>query len=307
MNTIKFYLKLIYTLLAIHLSVYAVALARYEFAVFSLDAKIANLITLSEGKYGILALERIPSMKLKIPVEPKIYNIIGGIQSLLPFFDLEHPMIYEELSHLLAHNKKILKNLDLIGFKFIGTKLIKGKTFLEDSIERGADFKRSNFIKLDLSKAVLKNNLFQESNFYEVKFQFADMHNTNFAFTTFNECDLSEANLEQSNFCEASFVNTKYSATTNLQKVNFIGADLTGFDFRNNENLPRLKGAFYNSKKFDVIKDNDDGNIILFLATAFPNSFKKFNEEPESYIIHPTKFPPGFDPEAHGMIDVSKW
>ena len=63
MNTIKFYLKLIYTILAIHLSVYAVALARYEFAVFSLDAKIANLITLSEGKYGILALERIPVVR----------------------------------------------------------------------------------------------------------------------------------------------------------------------------------------------------------------------------------------------------
>lgn len=307
MNKFKFYLKLIYTILAIHLSVYAVSLARYEFAVFSLDAKMANLITLSEGKYGILTLERIPSMKLKIPVEPKIYNIIGSIQSLLPFFDLEHPMIYEELSHLLAYNKKIVKNLDLIGFKFIGTKLIKGKSFWEDSIERGADFKRSHFIKLNLSNAVLKNNLFQESKFYEVNFQFADMHNTNFAFTTFNECDLSEANLTQSNFCEASFVNIKYSARTNLQKANFIGADLTGFDFKNNENLPRLKGAFYNSKKIDVIKDNDNGDIILFLATDFPNSFRKFNEEPKSYIIPTTKFHSGFDPEKYGMIDISKW
>ena len=59
-SKIKFYFRLIYGILAIHLSVYAVALARYEFAVFSLDAKIANLITLSEGKDKSLALRTIP-------------------------------------------------------------------------------------------------------------------------------------------------------------------------------------------------------------------------------------------------------
>jgi hypothetical protein len=38
-----------------------------------------------------------------------------------------------------------------------------------------------------------------------------------------------------------------------------------------------------------------------FLTLNFPSCVKDYKEFP------PTKFPEGFDPEAHGMIDISKW
>ena len=87
-SKVKFYFHLIYGILAIHLSVYAVALARYEFAVFSLDNKITNIATISEGQSKERALSRIAFLsKEEIPVEPIIYNIFSSLKSLFPYFD----------------------------------------------------------------------------------------------------------------------------------------------------------------------------------------------------------------------------
>jgi len=81
----KFYFHLIYGILAIHLTVYAVALARYEFIVFSFDTKITNIAML-DGKIKDRALSRIVELsKKQVPVEPVIYNIVSSIKSLSLF------------------------------------------------------------------------------------------------------------------------------------------------------------------------------------------------------------------------------
>lgn len=233
---VKFYFRLIYGILAIHLSVYAVALARYEFAVFSLDAKIANLITLSEGKDKSLALRTIPRLQLEIPVEPRVYDIFSSIKSLFPCFDDNTPEAYKELSYLLAHNKFYLKGLDLSDFKFV-----TGKDF-----KSSPDFRFANFNDVGLIRANLAYNFFQDSNFFAVDFSEAQMNNADFAFSTFEGCALHMANLEFSNLCGVNFVNIELGVL-NLSHTNLVGADLSGFLLHPSESLPNLNGAYYNS------------------------------------------------------------
>ena len=131
---------------------YAVALARHEFVVFSLDTKISNLITFSEGKNYKTVLERIPLLlQTKIPVEPKIYNIFSSIKSLFPQCDNEFNLdSYKELSYLLSMYKSDLKNINLNGFIFLGS--------IGDS--KAANFTHSSFNDVKLQRAVLSFNQF---------------------------------------------------------------------------------------------------------------------------------------------------
>ncbi len=139
-SKVKFYFHLIYGILGLHLTVYAVGLARHEFAIFLLNSQITNITTLSEGKNPNLALQGIPRLQKKLPVEPKIYNIITSIKSLFPCFDDYNLGAYQELSYLLAHHKDSLKNLNLNGFTFLG---------LSDDPEAG-NFKYSDFQNVKL-------------------------------------------------------------------------------------------------------------------------------------------------------------
>lgn len=281
----KFYFHLIYGILAIHLSVYAVALARYEFALFTLDTKISNLITLSEGKNPKVAFETIASLSNKlIPVEPIIYNILSSIESLLPWFDGYNVEAQKELSRLLAYHKANLNGLDLEGFIFVG----------KTEFKNGADFRYSSFNDIGLVKATLKDNIFQYSDFFAVDFSEAKMNNTDFAFSTFEGCALHMANFESSNLCGVNFVNIKLGIL-NLSYANLVGADLSGFLFHPTESLANLNGAYYNSDPVKWYKEKQ----MKFI--------KRFPSCEDAFPFTPTKFPEGFDPEAHGMIDISKW
>lgn len=84
---VKFYFYLIYGILGLHLTVYAVGLARHEFEIFLLNSQITNITTLSEGKNPNLALQGIPRLQKRLPVEPKIYNIVTSIKSLFLGFE----------------------------------------------------------------------------------------------------------------------------------------------------------------------------------------------------------------------------
>lgn len=294
-SKVKFYFHLIYGILAIHLSVYAVALARYEFAVFSFDTKITNLVTLSEGKNPKAAFETIASLSNKpIPVEPIIYNLLSSIKSLLPWFDGYNGRAQKELNHLLAYHKNSLKNLNLSGFKFLGS---------SDDSEAG-NFKYADFQNVKLYEAKLSKSNFSYSKFYEVDFFGAGIENADFAFVTFNKCKLDAVNLQGSNLCGAQFINSGLDGSSNLDQVNLVGVDLSkAFNFEEIDirgsillTSPSLKGAYYNSKAFNIHQVQ-----YMFLTLKFPSCAERYKE------LLSTKFPEGFDPEAHEMIDISKW
>ena len=295
----KFYFHLIYGILAIHLSVYAVALARYEFIAFSLDTKITNIATMPDGNRKDRALSRIVSLsKKKILVEPVIYNIVSSIKSLIPCFDNQKFENCQELSDLLHDNKDNITNVNLEGFRFCGAKFKNLGFWLYNYKEDGVDFTRSNFKNVELGRAILKDNMFQYSKFYNVRFVLADMSGADFGFGSFDNCNLSSVNFKGSNLCSVEFTNVTFAASK-LFNTNLVSANLSLVSLDNISNT-ELNGAYYNSKNFDANNENNDKQLD-FIANKFPSCFY------HNFKFPPTKFPEGFYPEAHGMIDISKW
>jgi hypothetical protein len=243
----KFYFHLIYGILAIHLTVYAVALARYEFAVFSLDSKVANLTVLFEGKNSKSAFEKIPLLSNQtIPIEPKVYNILYSIGSLLPYFDRYNSEPHRELRDLIAHYKSELKGLDLSGLRFYSSQKDENVTnFITnfDFKNENRGFFKSNFIGVKLIAAVLDNNVFAYSSFYGVDFLLAKMSYADFAFVEFNNSRLLRATLKGSNLCGAEFTETSLD-NLNLSNANLIGVDLSEALVFSPEMLTNLEGAY---------------------------------------------------------------
>jgi len=60
-------------ILSTHLTIYAIALERYDMALFSYESRIANLITLAESKNSEATFERILHLQdTKLPLESVI-------------------------------------------------------------------------------------------------------------------------------------------------------------------------------------------------------------------------------------------
>jgi uncharacterized protein YjbI with pentapeptide repeats len=289
LSKLQFFLWVISKILVIHLSVYAISLARYEFAIFSLDSKIANVTTLYTGSKPKLALERIPRLQIKLPTKPIIHNVITNIKTLFPYFDDYEYEAYKEMTYLIIDHKHNLIDLNLNGLVFLGS-----PWFLNAS----DNFTYSNFKRVKLFNATLSFNNFIDSNFDNVDFFGAKMDNANFAFSTFYKCRLDYTNLGSSNLCRAKFINTIIN-TVNLKNSNLVGVDLSDSILAYPEHfkddfLENLQGAFYNSKKITL---SDDAQYKFVLETKCDD----LNHVPS------TKFPTWFDPEKYGMIDVSKW
>ena len=131
------------------------------------------------------------------------------------------------------------------------------------------------------------------------------MKSADFAFVKFINSRLGDVNLQGSNLCFAQFINTYLIMTSNLDEANLVGSDLSkelevgefSIDGRIHSMSPSLQGAYYNSKA--IINNSHQYH---FLKSNFSSCVEEFDQ-----LFPPTKFPPGFDPEAHGMIDISKW
>lgn len=297
-----FYFRLVYGIIVIHFSIYAIALARYEFKVFSLNYKIANVITLSEGRYKTSALHKITSLsKGKIPEEPLIYNIFSSIRALLPQFDSFSYDNCKELNNLLAHYKSDLTDVNLTKFIFCGDKRKKIDNLLLDSDgfnSKNLNFADSIFTRVDLSKAILRDNFFLNSNFSDVVFNSADMSGADFAYTSFVRCDFFQAKLRQSNLCGVKFTDAKSFQGADFSDSNLVSADLA-FLSLNDLSEMKLQNAYYNSEILNFNTESSDKQIY-FMAHEFPRCLR------DHPILPPTKFPDGFNPKEHGMIDISK-
>lgn len=261
---------MLHAVIGLYLTLYALAFARYEFTLFSIDNKVVNLVTLAEGQNRKFVLERIPSFqKIKVPTEPKIHNIFSIIKSLIPAYDDINFDLWKELSILVAYYKNDLKSLTLNGINLSGM----GKLYYDIS------FKNSYFEKVSFIKAVLNFNDFQYSKFIDTEFRGAD--------------------LRESNLCGAKLHQTSYF-DTDFSYTNLIGVDLSNIIVLPHtiESVVHLENAYYNSQ---TIKMTSEFEIFNFLALHFPTCIDFTIEG-----FPPTKFPQGFDPEIYGMIDMSK-
>lgn len=286
----KFWLQVLHAVIGLYLTLYALAFARYEFTLFSIDNKVVNLVTLAEGQNRKFVLERIPSFqKIKVPTEPKIHNIFSIIKSLIPAYDNINFDLWKELSILVAYYKNDLKSLTLNGINLSGM----GKLYYDIS------FKNSYFEKVSFIKAVLNFNDFQYSKFIDTEFRGADLRKNDFSFSEFNNSRLDGADLRESNLCGAKLHQTSYF-DTDFSYTNLIGVDLSNIIVLPHtiESVVHLENAYYNSQ---TIKMTSEFEIFNFLALHFPTCIDFTIEG-----FPPTKFPQGFDPEIYGMIDMSK-
>lgn len=316
-SKLKSLVKIIYIIIGLHLSVYAVGFARYQVHLFSLQSRISKVVTLSEGEHRKAALSLIPHLQVKLPLEPKIYNLYSSIKSLFPYFDDYNSEAAPELNYLIELHKSDLSDVNLNGIIFLGdTRLfpvpetteiinLNGLILNNVTIPLGPNFTNSNFKNIELIKSTLSHLNFRYSNFDKVNFLLAKMNNTDFAFSSFNGCNLSSVNLSNSNLCGSSFMDTNLN-TAKLKGANLIGVDLSNaiFLIPNHKALEKnLQGAYYNSGR--VNEESKKQVDFISYTKCIDNRF--FIGTTNRFFIKATKFPEGFDPDKYGMIDISKW
>lgn len=146
----------------------------------------------------------------------------------------------------------------------------------EANLER-AHLIRANFRRANLSGAILEGTNPIESNFVGAILSEATLSHANVVGANFVGAILTGANLSGANLGGVHFV------TANLDGADLSGAHLDGADFREaNVSGADLSGA--------ILEGDIYGGATLERA--------KYNDQ--------TKFPKGFDPEAHGMVKVGE-
>ncbi len=282
-----FWIRVIYTFVGLHLTLFALAFGKYELSVFRLDNKVTNLITLAGGKNLKLALERIPMLqRRKIPIEPKIYNPLSVFYSLNSNYDDVNFEVFNELRFLVISNKYNLSDLNLNGI------ILRGF----GNIRLDHDFNDSKFLNISFIQAGLNHNIFTKGKFIKVDLWGANMENCDLAFSEFYNSSLRSTKFKQSNLCGVKLINTDYT-DADFRQANLIGVDLSAMSIVDVCGmLPKLQGAYYNSSQISIINEKQ----FIFITNQFPSCTKKS-------FFQPTKFPNGFDPKKEGMIDISDW
>lgn len=272
-------------LLSIMGALFTIASIRYELESTKLEYRISNIMMQADSNPRVL--EYVPRLQNRLlPYKPSIINPISTIKSFFDYFDHRDFDTSMELKALLISKKEHLTNLDL-----------------NDGL----------FVIMDLSDANFRGSKLVSSNFMGSVLVETDLYLANLAFTDFQYVYmengiLSYSNLAYANFSDAMLIETNFDHSL-LYHTIFTRAVLTGADMSNvvfGDNAIEFTGAIYNSEciSSDVLFNSIKKNHVFCVETIFsiPNCIKKTI----SKYIPPTKFPPGFDPEAHGMIDISR-
>lgn len=291
-------IKFFYPALTIYLTLFAIGITRYELSLVSLNSKISNLLAMSEGGKAKYALERVPQLQYatKMPVEPKIDNPTSILKSIHHKYDDLNYSAYEDLYEIIKLNKNNLNNLNLSGLILpsiptiipkIGGALATPKYDLSEIVIENVKFTQAKLFAMR----------FEHTEFINVDFFLAELLGANFSFAIFKNSDLTNANLQASTLCGVQFINTSY-INANFKEANLVGADLSNM-LLNSERFkpqPDLQGAVYNSARYNFMSGNlDKFNIPYAMYASCGTDY-----------FPPTKFPKGFDPERHGMINISK-
>jgi|GEM_PF-6096325 len=178
-----------------------------------------------------------------------------------------------------------INNASLIGTDLDGSEMSEAK--LND-----ANLTEASLNKVDLSKSSQTNTILVNAKMHNAKLREAQLNSINMTQTILTGADLSGAHfdgglLAGANMQKANLENVQIEMTfmngTNLEGANLKGAHINkaiaigaNFSNANLENI-HIQGTYYNSENLVVEKLN------------YP----------------PTKFSHEFNPEKHGMIDVS--
>ncbi|MCC8371407.1 MAG: pentapeptide repeat-containing protein [Rickettsia endosymbiont of Pseudomimeciton antennatum] len=283
---VVFFRKVVFYKNIIIVVLYIVAFGRYQSAVLALDNKVSRLVTLSEGKNPKLPFEIIPYLQQKtVPVEPILFQPLSIWKSLNPKHNQVNIEIFNELRFLIANKKQNLKDLDLSGIMLFGTGNNKYDT----------DFSKSYFHNIKFFRANLSLNNFQKSEFSDVDFWGAKLLGCDFALSKFtNGTYLESADFSGSNLCGVEFINASYN-TTIFSNTNLIGVDLSKMLIFNTHQT-NLQGAYYNSKPLTAMS-----GLQMELINRVNPSCSRYMF---SKGFPATKFPEGFNPKEHGMIDI---
>lgn len=150
-----------------------------------------------------------------------------------------------------------------------------------------------------------KNSFFNQDNKLSLigfKLQYAKLYYINFTNADLRHVNFMQANLSNANFTDAKLNNAQFYCA-NLTNTNLEGADLTGTKLNsvkfNNSNLR-------NANFTDALLLGSDLRKAKNLETAIFKGAKFCYEEgfDNAFPHDSNPFPEGFNPKAHGMIEV---
>ena len=294
--------KMIPTLIGLYIAMFWIADARYTNAVSRLEARTTNLVTRLESEQWRKAIELLPHLQnRKIPMKPSFFCPIDVVFSLMPSRDEVDLEIVEELQDIVIAKKNDLNRLNLYNL------VIQSKSYNNTPMFQCEQAINTPYI--DLSLASIKNSMLDFAEFNYTNFTKADLSESTLTNSTIRNTTFDKANLSKVSFNKAVFHNVSFK-NTNLGEANLIGADMSSTECLNEATL---KGATYNSTNIGCNDHSEFDQLeILCKGTAsLSEGTKKYcsrsiNILKSMFCRPPTKFPEGFNPKAHGMIDLSE-
>ena len=138
-----------------------------------------------------------------------------------------------------------------------------------------------------------------------------DLSEANFQSAHLNKAKLNKANLDQTNFSDSCLENVDFRNAFIGREINFKYATLTSADFRDVEMNGEIdfRQASLIDADFRDVKMN--GEIDFRQANLIGADFRDVEMNGEinfkgAYYDKSSKFPPDFDEQSKGMIDVTK-
>ncbi len=304
-----------------YINIFYYAKNSFDSSVFRQEDRVKEL---KEKFNNYLWKENIPDLiaaqQTTIPYKPLIEDPISIFKSSSDSYRKQDIKTIKDIQLILLKKKKSLSqiNLDKVNLSDLDYDENKyGIGSIRFYQNESLNFSKSNF---------------SESSLVGSKAIYANFAYSNFSYTTMSECDFTKSNLvfidlTNANLERAVLYNSILIGA-NLQRANLyssdlryallIGANLEGSRGLNSSNL---EGAKYNSlpiKPHPLLahsynntlaackwnykdKPNNKPNIDRCVDMSMSNIISLTNID-----VKETKFPPGFNPKEHGMIDISE-
>jgi uncharacterized protein YjbI with pentapeptide repeats len=324
--------KTIYWIGSFYVGLYYIASEKYEHRLTRLTTKVDNIVNQSDSEDWQVAIMQIPKLQhIFVPQEPKILDWESIYNSFFPDNDFTDHESVDILQSILVKKKRRLNDLNL--HRVILTPMEEQNKLNQHQYE----FANANFEKTNLSKAILTKLNFREanfqsadldeallikSNFLKVNFKHTSLFRTNCKGAIFTEAYFFGALIHDSNFEQTKLIKTEFS-NSSIMSANFSNAMLLGANLSNIRMVDKypnnFQHALYNSKEISI---NDIYNIAKIVDTYsmksciknYPKHLQVCTFEVRNIFqiplthdrtsIPPTQFFQGFDPKAHGMIDI---
>ena len=274
-------------------AIYGLVYVRYSIELTSLWNRVNNLSMQAESTAK--ALQKVSKLQsITVPHQPSV-DPRSIYYSFFEKYNQKNKDIITELQELIAHHKD---NLSFLNLRYINLEYIdQSKQDLRIKIDltkanfQSSDLTAANFTKNTLMEANFNNASLFGSKFDKTYLQKANLCNADLWGTSFYKANLREANLrgtivDHTNFTDALLVGTNLLDTNITSKPVFF------------------KGARYNSKKISLGKVLTVKELVILCGQKKSPESVSCQKTIWHLKVPPTKFPEGFKPKEHGMIDI---